>query len=312
MVNRRHIRIKVMQSVYALLQSNSDDLSKEEKYLLFSINKIFDLYVLQLLLLVEIKNMSLQHLEISKKKHLATEADKDPNLKFIQNPVIQAIEESSEIIAYVKRKKLNNWKENREYVSILWKQVKNSELFKNYLDVKGTTFNEDKKFVMRLFEEIIAPNDKLYDYYDELNLGWIDDLPLINTLILKSIKQLKPNASISLKEFDIAEDDKEFLIDLFRKTVLNHKEYNDEINDKTPNWDTERIAGIDLILIKMAITEFLYFPSIPTKVSINEYIEIAKDYSTLKSSYFINGVLDKILKDYNKSKRLNKIGRGLL
>ena len=111
MVNRRHIRIKVMQSVYALLQSNSDDLSKEEKYLLFSINKIFDLYVLQLLLLVEIKNMSLQHLEISKKKHLATEEDKDPNLKFIQNPVIQAIEESSEIIAYVDIKKLNNWKE---------------------------------------------------------------------------------------------------------------------------------------------------------------------------------------------------------
>ena len=131
MVNRRHIRIKVMQSVYALLQSNSDDLSKEEKYLLFSINKIFDLYVLQLLLLVEIKNMSLQHLEISKKKHLATEEDKDPNLKFIQNPVIQAIEESSEIISYVERKKLNNWKENREYVSILWKQVKSSELFKN-------------------------------------------------------------------------------------------------------------------------------------------------------------------------------------
>lgn len=312
MVNRRHIRIKVMQSVYALLQSNSDDLSKEEKYLLFSINKIFDLYVLQLLLLVEIKNMSLQHLEISKKKHLATEEDKDPNLKFIQNPVIQAIEESSEIIAYVDIKKLNNWKENREYVSILWKHLKSSELYKNYLDSKETTFNEDKKFVMRLFEEIIAPNDKLYDYYDELNLGWIDDLPLINTLILKSIKQLKPNASISLKEFDVAEDDKEFLIDLFRKTVLNHKEYNDEINDKTPNWDTERIAGIDLILIKMAITEFLYFPSIPTKVSINEYIEIAKDYSTLKSSYFINGVLDKILKDYNKSKRLNKIGRGLL
>ena len=165
---------------------------------------------------------------------------------------------------------------------------------------------------MRLFEEIIAPNDKLYDYYDELNLGWIDDLPLINTLILKSIKQLKPNASISLKEFDIAEDDKEFLIDLFRKTVLHQHEFTPEIDDKTPNWDTERIADMDMILIKMALTEFLYFPSIPTKVTINEYIEIAKDYSTRKSSYFINGVLDKLLKDFSKSGRLNKIGRGLL
>jgi len=312
MVNRRHIRIKVMQSVYALLQSNSDDLTKEEKYLSFSINKTFDLYVLQLLLLVEIRNMSLEHIEISKKKHLATIADKDPNMKFIQNPVINIIEESPEIIAYVERKKINNWEENREYVSVLWKQLKNSELFKNYLSSKETTFKEDKTFVLRLFEEIIAPNEKLYEYYDELNLGWVDDLPLINTLILKSIKQLQPNTYISLKEFDIREDDKEFLIDLFRKTILHHTEYNDEINDKTPNWDTDRIAGIDLILIKMAITEFLYFPSIPAKVSINEYIEIAKDYSTMKSSYFINGVLDKILKDYNKSKRLNKIGRGLL
>jgi N utilization substance protein B len=312
MVNRRHIRIKVMQSVYALLQSNSDDLTKEEKYLLFSINKIFDLYVLQLILLVEIKNMSLEHIEISKRKHLATNEDKDPNLKFIQNPIINSIEESPEIIAYVERKKLNNWRENREYVSILWKQLKNSKLFKNYLVSKETTFKEDKTFVLRLFEEIIAPNEKLYEYYDELNLGWVDDLPLINTLILKSIKQLQPNAYISLKEYTVRDDDRDFIIDLFRKTILHHTEYNDEINDKTPNWDTDRIAGIDLILIKMAITEFLYFPSIPTKVSINEYIEIAKDYSTIKSSYFINGVLDKILKDYNKSKRLNKIGRGLL
>ena len=312
MVNRRHIRIKVMQSIYALLQSNSDNLTKEEKYLLFSINKIFDLYVLQLMLLVEIKNMSMEHIEINKKKHLATIEDKDPNMKFVHNPVIEAIEKSQELNDYIAKKKLNNWKDNREYISLLWNQIKRSDLYKNYLTPGITTFKEDKTFILRMFEEFIAPNDKLYEYYDELNLGWVDDLPLINTLILKSIKQLKPNSTISLKDFEVAEDDKEFLIDLFRKAILHHTEYNDEINDKTPNWDTDRIAGIDLILIKMAITEFLYFPSIPTKVTINEYIEIAKDYSTLKSSYFINGVLDKILKDYNKSKRLNKIGRGLL
>lgn len=312
MVNRRHIRVKVMQSVYALLQSNSDDLTKEEKYLLFSINKIFDLYVLQLILLVEIKNMSLEHIEINKKKHLATAEDKEPSMKFIDNRVIEAIEKSSELNDYIAQKKLNNWKDNREYISLLWKKIKSSNLYKNYLRSEETSFKDDKIFILKLFEEFIAPNDKLYEYYDELNLGWVDDLPLINTLIIKSIKQLKPNSTLTLSEFEVAEDDREFLIDLFRKTILHHKEYNDEINEKTPNWDTDRIADIDLILIKMAITEFLYFPSIPTKVSINEYIEIAKDYSTLKSSYFINGVLDKILKDYNKSKRLNKIGRGLL
>ncbi len=299
MVNRRHIRVKVMQSVYALLQSNSDDLTKEEKYLLFSINKIFDLYVLQLILLVEIKNMSLEHIEINKKKHLATDEDKEPSMKFIDNRLIEAIEKSPELNDYIAQKKLNNWKDNREYISLLWKKIKSSNLYKNYLRSEETSFKDDKKFILKLFEEFIAPNDKLYEYYDELNLGWVDDLPLINTLIIKSIKQLKPNYNLTLNEFEVAEDDREFLIDLFRKTILHHKEYNDEINEKTPNWDTDRIAGIDLILIKMAITEFLYFPSIPTKVSINEYIEIAKDYSTLKSSYFINGVLDKILKDYN-------------
>ena len=257
MVNRRHIRIKVMQSVYALLQSNSDDLPKEEKYLLFSINKIFDLYVLQLLLLVEIKNMSLEHIEINKKKHLATVDDKDPNMKFIHNPIIAAIEESPEINDHVKKKKLNNWKDNREYVSILWNHLKNTDLYKSYLISRDTTFKEDKKFVSRLFEEIIAPSDKLYDYYDELNLGWVDDLPLINTLILKSIKHLKPNTYLTFRELEVGEDDKEFLIDLFRKTISHHTEYNDEINDKTPNWDTDRIADIDLILIKMAITERL-------------------------------------------------------
>lgn len=312
MVNRRHIRIKVMQSIYALLQSKSEDLEKEEKYLLFSIRKIFDLYVLQLLMLVEIKNISLEHLEINKKKHLATDEDKNPSLKFILNPILKSIEESEELKTYVSNKKLSNWKENREYVSVVWEEVKNSELYKEYIKTKETSYKEDKEFILKVFEEIIAPNDKLYDYYDELNLGWVDDLPLINTLVLKSIKQLNQNNFISLKEFEVREDDKEFLIDLCRKTFLHHEEYNEEINDKTPNWDTERIAGIDLILIKMAMTEFLYFPSIPTKVSINEYIEIAKDYSTLKSSFFINGVLDKILKDFNKSNKLNKIGRGLL
>jgi len=163
-----------------------------------------------------------------------------------------------------------------------------------------------------LFKSIIAPNEKLYDYYESINLGWVDDYPLVNTLILKSIKQLKSSKTLELKGLEIKEDDQEFLIDLFRKTILHQAEYTDDIDDKTPNWDTDRIAEIDLILIKMAITEFLYFPSIPTKVTINEYIEIAKDYSTAKSSYFINGVLDKILKDYKKSERLNKIGRGLL
>jgi N utilization substance protein B len=145
-----------------------------------------------------------------------------------------------------------------------------------------------------------------------MNLSWVDDLPFVNTMVIKSIKNLKPGEPVSLDLLQVNEEDREFMIDLFRKSVLHHADYDDEIDGKTPNWDNDRIAEIDMILIKMALTEFLYFPSIPTKVTINEYIEIAKDYSTQKSSYFVNGVLDKLLKEYQEAKRLNKSGRGLL
>lgn len=312
MVNRRHIRIKVMQSVYAVLQSKSDNLKKEEKFLLHSIQKAIDLYVLQMLLFVEVKNLAFEHLEIKKKKYLATAEDKNPNLKFIQNQVISAIENSSELMEYALAKKIDNWKNDREYVRVILDAIQDSKIYKEYINTNESSLQDDKNFIIHIFKEIIAPNEKLFDYYESLNLSWVDDYPLVNTMIIKSVKQLKNNRTFGLKELDVKKDDQDFLIDLFRKTILHHSEFVKDIDDKTPNWDTERIAEIDLILIKMAITEFLHFQSIPTKVTINEYIEIAKDYSTAKSSYFINGVLDKLLKDYNKSKRLQKIGRGLL
>jgi len=312
MVNRRHIRIKVMQSIYAVLQSKSDNLPKEEKFLLFNIKKATDLYVLQLMLMVAVRNLALEHMEIKKKKYLATDEDKNPNLKFINNEVILAITESTEIKEFLSKSKLMDWKDNREYVRIILDEMTESDIYRNYLDSGETSFAEDKAFVADFFKNILAPNEKLFDFYESLNLSWVDDYPLVNTTILKTIKQSEKGDSINLSQLKVKADDEEFLVDLFRKTILHQQEFTSEIDEKTPNWDTERIADMDMILIKMALTEFLYFPSIPTKVTINEYIEIAKDYSTRKSSYFINGVLDKLLKDYNKSNRLNKIGRGLL
>jgi N utilization substance protein B len=187
-----------------------------------------------------------------------------------------------------------------------------SEEYADYMSTRSSDFEQDRKFISFLFRDIVAPDEKLFDFYESINLGWVDDYPLVNTMIMKTFKQMKPHYSFDLKDLNVKEDDEEFLLELFRKTLLHQDEFTDEIDQKTPNWDTERIADIDMILIKMALTEFLYFPSIPTKVTINEYIEIAKDYSTTKSSYFINGVLDKLLKEYDKSGKLKKIGRGLL
>jgi N utilization substance protein B len=301
-----------MQSVYAVLRSRSDDLKKEEKFLLFNIRKSKDLYVLQLLLLLEIRELALEHIEIKKKKYLATEEDRNPNMRFIENRVLKAIEGSEEIREFSRYRKLNLWKENREYVRILLDQMSESGAYAEYMNSDKDGFELDRNFLTWLFREIVAPNEKLFDFYESTNLGWVDDYPLVNTMILKTFKQMKKNHSFDLQDLSVKEDDEEFLLDLFRKTLLHQDEFTEEIDAKTPNWDTERIADVDMILIKMALTEFLYFPSIPTKVTINEYIEIAKDYSTAKSSYFINGVLDKLLKDYNKSGKLKKIGRGLL
>ncbi len=301
-----------MQSVYAVLQSRSDDLKKEEKFLLFNIHKSKDLYVLQLLLLVEVKKLALEHIEIKKKKYLATDDDRNPNMKFTENAVVKAIENSKEIREFKGSKKLDLWKENREYVRVILDKMTQSEEYAEYMSTRSSDFEQDRNFISFLFKESVAPNEKLFDFYESINLGWVDDYPLVNTMILKTFKQMKPGYSFDLKDLNVKADDEEFLLELFRKTLLHQDEFTNEIDKKTPNWDTERIADIDMILIKMALTEFLYFPSIPTKVTINEYIEIAKDYSTAKSSYFINGVLDKLLKEYDKSGKLKKIGRGLL
>ena len=312
MINRRHIRVKVMQSVYALLQSKSDNLTKEEKFLYESIDKLYDLYALMLSLLVEVRNMEKKHIVISRKKFLATPEELSPNDKFITNKVFQLLGESVSLNGYLETNKLNYWSLDTEYVHEILKLTKKSELYISYMNSSTSSFQEDKEFVVALFKEIIAPNEKLADYFEDKNISWVDDIPFVNTWIVKTLNKIKPAQAFQLGNLYKDIDDKKFVVDLFRKVVLNHTEFEKEVIDKTPNWDVDRIAGIDMILIKMAICEFLKFPSIPTRVTINEYIEISKDYSTEKSSFFINGVLDKILKDFTTSKRLDKIGRGLL
>ena len=301
-----------MQSVYALLQSKSDNLKKEEDFLYLSIEKMHDLYVLMLRLLVEVKNLEKKHIEISEKKYLATSQDLNPNFKFINNEIFKLLDESVSLNTYLEDKKLNYWSLDNEYVHEILKLIKQSDNYVAYMKSDKNSFEEDRNFVVALFKDVVAPNEKLAEYFEDKTISWVDDIPFVNTWIVKSLNQLKPKQTFQLGNLYKDDDDKKFVIDLFRKVVLNHKEFEKEIENKTPNWDTDRIAEIDMILIKMAISEFLNFPSIPTSVTINEYIEIAKDYSSEKSSFFINGVIDKILKDFTVSKRLNKIGRGLL
>ncbi len=312
MINRRHIRVKVMQSVYAMSQSKNDDLVREEKFLKHSILKMFDLYVLNLQLLVEVQKLADKKINLAKKKILATKEELAPNTKFIDNKIIQSIAESVSVESYIEVNQLNNWQLDDEYVKIVFDELQKSDLYKKYLNTVENSFKVDKAFVIDFFKEIIAPNEKLAEYYEDKMISWVDDIPFVNTWVVKTLSKQKANRTFLLGTLYKDKDDEDFVSDLFRKTVLKQQEYEQDIEAKTPNWEKDRIAEIDMILIKMAITEFLHFPSIPTRVTINEFIEIAKDYSTDKSSYFINGVLDKISKEYIQDNKIVKIGRGLL
>lgn len=301
-----------MQSIYAMQQSQSGDIVKEEKFLKFSILKMFDLYVLNLLLIIEVQKLAEKKIALSKKKILATKEDLKPNTKFLNNRLINTIKDSVSLISYCEINKLNNWELDDEYVKIIFEELQNSKIYKNYLDTVEDSFNMDRSFVIDFFREIIAPNEKLAEYFEDKMITWVDDIPFVNTWVLRTLSKSKNNSNFLMESLYKDKDDEKYVAKLFTKTMLKMSEFEKEISDRTPNWEIDRIADVDMILIKMAITEFLNFPSIPVKVTINEYIEISKDYSTEKSSYFINGVLDKISKEYEKDKKIVKIGRGLL
>jgi len=312
MINRRHIRVKVMQSVYAMIKSYDDDVLKEEKFIKYSIKRMFDLYVLLLDLLVEVQKLAEEKQEISKKKYLATEEDLSPNRKFVENKLIKKIAESSSLTLYKEAQNLDNWSKDDEYIKIIWDLLQNSDIFSEYLNSSDDSFNSDKDFVVTFFKEIVAPNSKLAEYFEGENITWVDDIPFVNTWVVRSLTKQKSANAFKLGSLYKNQDDQDFVSDLFKKVILNHHSFENDIKIHTPNWETDRIADMDMILIKMGVCEFLNFPFIPTKVSINEYIEIAKDYSSEKSGYFVNGVLDKLSREFLKDKKIVKVGRGLL
>ncbi|TGD59279.1 transcription antitermination factor NusB [Flavobacterium humi] len=303
-----------MQTLYSMHQSHSDNLEKEEKFLFQSIENVQDLYLIMISTLVEIRSKEEAFIDISSKKHLATKEEKNPNLKFVNNAVLNILAGNKSLLNALENRKINNWNIHDEYILILMNEIKESAFYQEYMGKKESDFEQDREFVANIFSEIIAPNIKLYEYLEDHKLTWIDDVPLVNTLILKQLKGIKntENGDFYVPKLYNDSDDKEFVSSLFKKTVLNEKELGKEFADKTPNWEADRIAEIDTIILKMAICEFLKFPSIPVKVTINEYLEIAKEYSTPKSSIFINGILDNLVKEFEAAKKLNKAGRGLM
>ena len=303
-----------MQSIYAMHLNGSQSIENHEKLLLKSADNILDLYLVMLSSLIEIAKRESLFIEKSAQKHTATSQEKNPNKKFINNSIINLLSNNNSLNTMLIERNINHWDLNYDYIKILTDTIKDSDLYKKYMSNEINNFEEDKRFIIDIFTEIIVPNDKFYEFLEDNNLTWIDDIPVVNTHIVKQLNLIKSNKNNSFSVSKIFKDqeDKEYLTNLFVKTVLNEVEFAKDFVDKTPNWDSERIAELDAIIIKMAICEFLKFPSIPVKVTINEYLEIAKEYSTPKSSIFINGILDNLVKEYSTKNKLNKIGRGLI
>ncbi|HSV87550.1 MAG TPA: transcription antitermination factor NusB [Bacteroidales bacterium] len=313
MLNRRHLRVKVLQSLYAFFQSGNNDLNAGEKELFHGIEKILDLYLYQFSLLSEIHFQEARNLADNRNKFFPSPDDINPNKRFLENQVLNSIAESKELHSLCKRRMVT-WQGHLDIVRKLLAHLKQQHYFKEYLNQETVNFAEDRDFVVRLVKKDLFAFELLHSFYEETSIYWIDDWELVNLMMVKTIKAIEPGSpdhGLVLMDLYKDQEDKIFARELFRRTILNQKEMDSVISAKTKNWDIERIAMMDIIIMKMALTEILKFDEIPVKVSLNEYIELSKMYSTPKSNIFVNGILDKLVEEFTARNQINKHVKGL-
>ncbi len=301
-----------MQVLYAQTANSKEDDSASQ--LQNSMEHMYKLYLLMTSLLIKLRERAIDHQKRSEKKYIKTQEDVNPNMRFVDNFLLQKLAEDTALKAELESHKIQYWEQDGEYVELIYQDLIKSDLYESFMSNSKSSLENDVAFVVEVFREIIVSNNKLYDYFQDKNITWVDDFPVVNTFIVKLFKPITTKLKTEFFTPNLFKDkeDEAFGFKLMKATRDNFEVYNAEIISKTKNWDKDRIAKIDFVLLQMAICEFQEFPSIPTKVTINEYIELAKEYSTPKSNVFINGVLDKIVKDYRNQKTLNKKGRGLM
>lgn len=314
MLNRRHLRIKVLQILYAFFQSKEIDVVKAQNELLLSVERMYDLYLYLLLTIPELKRAAEVNNENRKNKLRPNESDLLPNLKWVENSLILKIEESKELNKVSSARKVN-WlgAENQEIFRKMFLQVKDSETYFEFMENGLKDFEEDKKFALALFKNEIINSEFLHNYIEDKSIYWLDDIDLCCSMALKTLKTAALDKEISiLSLYKEDDDEKEFILNLCRNTIEMDVENEKLIETLAVNWEVDRIAKMDVLLLKMALVELQTCSSIPTKVTMNEYIEISKFYSTPKSNLFINGILDKAISQLTKEKKIKKSGRGLV
>ena len=310
MLNRRHLRIRVLQFVYSWNKSNGEEIAALEKQFLKSLAKVEELYLLLLLYILEVRDFAENYTEDSKKKQLPSQNDLNPNKKFINNLFLQKLRDDSDLINKAGHYKLSFTDEQNMIKAVYFKMVE-SELYTSYMSEDTFDFESDKKFIIKLFSKELIEIEVFQDFLNEQDIFWEDDFPFICSMVIKTIKD-SDNDTIELFELFKDTDEKDFAVNLLRHSIVHSDEFSELISSKTKNWDLERVAQMDLILMQMALSELLKMPSIPVKVTINEYIELAKYYSTPNSKNFVNGILDSLLIELKREGVIKKMGRGLI
>ena len=313
MISRRHIRLKVMQSLYSYFSNPFNIMEVSEKEMLKDIKSISELHVVLISLIFEIHKFATGFMEDNKEKYIPNEDDLNPNKKFINNRVISSLLNDDILV-----KKANRfsgiWRKNDlDIVRKVFVEMFKSQQYKEYLLNKNDSFKLDQKFIQLMLNEYILDNEIINHIFQERSIFWTDDLPFVAMFLKGQINNMKEGKSTNII-VDIFKniDDKKFAVDLFRKTIYNAVEFESLIESKVKNWELERISKMDLLLIKMSLTEILSFSEMPIRVSFNEYIEISKYYSGMNAKVFINGVLDKIVSQFKIEGKINKVGRGLI
>jgi len=314
MLNRRHLRVKVLQSLYAYCQSHSGDIKQHEKNLLQSIDKVYEMYIWMLSLISEVVDYAETDAEERANKHLPTAEDLNADVKILSNRFILSLKKNKDFLTGLKKYKVA-WDFEPELTKSLFTILKNSAEYKEYLKKTGDTLHSDKDIIKFIFKKVILKSSLAEQVFEDMFIYWPVDKDVLQALIAKTFKNFANDVPELNKLAEVTgnwEEDREFIVNLFEETIRHNDDYQALIGSKTQNWEPDRIAMMDTLLMKMAIAEFSNFPSIPVKVTINEYLEISKEFSTPKSNSFINGILDKILIDLKAQNKINKIGRGLI
>ena len=309
MLSRRHIRIKVMQSLYSCLATKTNEIHTVEKSMLKHFDEVVELKLVVISLLVEIVKYADNFYEDGKKKHLPSSLDLSPNRRFVNNKVVVSIRKDKALMDKISKVSGFWLKNDHDIARKLFNIIVKSELYVQYLDSDNTSAEYDKRFIVDVMNNYVLKNELVHHIFEERSIYWVDDLPFIATIIFGNL-----NDDVSMNPYGAFKDisDKEFALHLLRNTINNNSIYEDIIVRFAKNWELDRIAKMDQLFLKMAFAEILSMPNLPIKVSMNEYIEISKYYSTSKSKLFVNGLLDNFVKTYTKEGKIMKVGRGLV